>query len=246
MACITGLVPSLELLKGVNPSRGGAYQEVCGHWGHAPGGNSCTLGSCSLSHWLLPWSQTHLPCVPAMMYSSKEAQSNSTSWHGLEPSGLWIKTKLSFLSCLSQALSYSSNKKTQYTDFKLLPFQSYGWQVELSLRLHSCLASRLCCPAPEQGVSSTRSLLLTSQLTQHRSMPDSGLVSVVFQHYKNGTLFWESYKQSLFKDTSHRLGSSVCCVVSGLRVAFWGVSNLFSFWMSRAHLDRYAQPCRGL
>lgn len=203
------------------------------------------LWALALSHWLLPWSQTLLPCVPAMTYSSKEAQSNRTSWHGLEPSGLWIKAKLSFLSCLSQALCYS-NKKTQYTDFKLLPFQSYGWKVELSLRLHSCLASRLFCPALEQGVSSTWSLLLTSQLTQHRSTPDSGLVSVVFQHYKNGTLFWESFKQSLFKDTSHRLWSSVCCTVSGLRVAFWGVSNLFLFWISRAHLNRHAQPCRGL
>lgn len=150
--------------------------------GACPCGNCCTLGSCSLSLSDTVKSDTSTVCSCQL----KRGPNNRTSWHGLEPSGLWIKAKLSFLNCSTPAFCYS-NKKIQYTDFKLLPFQRYGWKVELSVRLHSCLAPLLCCPAPKQGVSSTRSLLLTSQLTQHRSTPDSGLVSMVFQHYKNRT-----------------------------------------------------------
>lgn len=130
-------------LQEVEPPRG---LRPLGTW---PWWGLLNLGVLALSPCLIPqvWT-TVLSCVPVRMYSSKQDQSNRIDWHGLEPSKLWIQTKLSFLSCFSQILCYSN-------DLKLLLLQSYGWKVELSFRLHSCLASLLYCPAPDQGVSST-------------------------------------------------------------------------------------------
>lgn len=132
----------------------------------------------ALSHCLILWSQTLLPCVPVMMYSSKEAQTTEPADMDWNLQDCELKQNFPF------KVAYLRHYVTVIKRPNILILSYYhskvmGGRVELSLRLHLCLASLLCCPAPKQGVSSTWSLLLTSQLTQHRSTLDSGLVSVV-------------------------------------------------------------------
>lgn len=93
MTCIR-FSPSLGLQKGSGPFKRWCLPGGLRPLGTWPCWGLLDLGVLALSQCLILRNWTLLlPCVPVHL---KKGQSNRTEWHGMEPSELWIKTKLSF------------------------------------------------------------------------------------------------------------------------------------------------------